>query len=209
MAVIGNETNSPYTTTLLKHLERDPKKSLLTALASANQEVRELVLATVRRSQRPFLSSDLNGDIYLLQQPVSRKRKALVAYCDTFGGRPIANTDNDANRWAALFKRAGFEVKLLTNPTKIAFEHAVQETRFSAESPQRNTIAAFFFAGVGTYVSGTQYIIPADITQEELADKEVLVAENKLVGLPYLQDAFRKSAAASILIFDTDFGALN
>ena len=66
------EKTSPYTTPLVKRL-RQRNKSLLVALGDVHQDVIRLTDGV----QRPFLSTSMNGEIYLWQQPASRAKRAV------------------------------------------------------------------------------------------------------------------------------------
>ena len=88
----GRQT-SPYTTPLLERLgQRD--KSVLDAI----QEVHQDVIDLSKGSQRPFLSTSMNGGIFLWKQPATRAKKAIVVsvsnpgFCCVING-PIHDGD--------------------------------------------------------------------------------------------------------------------
>ena len=68
---------SPYTTVVSRTLAR-PGRNVVDALIDAHNEVAELSAF----HQRPYLSSSINGQVYLGQQPPSRKRKAILVSVD-------------------------------------------------------------------------------------------------------------------------------
>ena len=68
MDAVGDEKNSPYTALFSEELA-DARVSMQAALARANRKGHSL---RTSMSQRPYMSSDLNGDIYLRQMPESR-----------------------------------------------------------------------------------------------------------------------------------------
>ena len=102
---VQGEENSPYTKRLLEELA-DPNASVQTALSRASRKV----LLLTNASQRPYLASDMNGDIYLRQQPPSRQCKAIVVAVDRAGKTTFANVARDGTAWAAFLATCGFEV---------------------------------------------------------------------------------------------------
>ena len=67
---------SPYTTPLVQKLQQ--KKNLVEAIVDAHQQV----LVTSRGAERPLLSTSLNGQIYLHQQPRTRRKRVLAISVD-------------------------------------------------------------------------------------------------------------------------------
>jgi hypothetical protein len=72
----GYET-SPYSTVVSRTLTQR-RKSIMAALTDAHSEVARLSAF----HQRPYLSSSMNGQIYLAEQPSSRNRKAILVSVD-------------------------------------------------------------------------------------------------------------------------------
>ena len=72
----GFET-SPYTTVVSRKLSQK-NKDIVDALVDAHKEVAEL--SGFR--QRPYLSTSMNGHVYLAKQPTSRKCKAILVAVD-------------------------------------------------------------------------------------------------------------------------------
>jgi hypothetical protein len=102
----GAET-SPYTTPLVQRL-RQRNKSLIQALADVHQDV----IRSTREVQRPFLSTSMNGQIYLWQQPETRAKRAVVVSVDDIGWPNIPRLlapKFDAAAVVALLRQAGFE----------------------------------------------------------------------------------------------------
>jgi hypothetical protein len=106
--------NSPFTKAVTELLE-DKDVSLLQALMKSSALVWQ-----DSGTQKPFFATNLNGEIYLLRQPIERKRKALCMSVDSIKGSDmkLLNVERDARRWKDILERGGFEVKLLINPKK-------------------------------------------------------------------------------------------
>lgn len=122
----GNDSkDSPYTTPLVRAL-RDPRRGLLEAIQDVHQEVTR----TTRGRQRPFLSTSLNGHLYLWQQPATRVRLAIVVSADIMqdanGPRLIA-PKGDGDVVANLLRDAGFR------DGEIVRLHNVDKERLEAE----------------------------------------------------------------------------
>lgn len=107
--------NSPFTTAMLEALgQRD--MSLQQALAQASLEVNR----KTNGKQRPYVATNLNGNIYLDRFPTSQLRRALCISVDQIKGSPtlLNNVGKDAEAWYSRMLKAGFEVRRLTNPTR-------------------------------------------------------------------------------------------
>jgi hypothetical protein len=211
--------DSPYTQHLLAELALS-NLSLQAALARAHLNV----LHSSRTSQRPFLSSDLNGDIYLQRHPTGRRRAAIIVSVDKLPSSTMPNVGRDAMAWHAfLSERCGFDIVELKNPDLASFRQAFAKAAFKplpkdgslrnpllhraglarVEEPATpaNTLLLLFFAGAGAYSKGENYLMADD---SDLHD--VSLAPKTMIPLIEIQAKMRKAAAASILILDTNFG---
>ena len=79
MDVVDGLSTSPYTTPLAQKLRQ--KKNLMEAIVDAHQQV----LAVSKGAQRPLLSTSMNGQIYLHQQPPTRRKRVLAVSVDDPG----------------------------------------------------------------------------------------------------------------------------
>lgn len=211
--------NSPYTSELLTRLSNS-SASLYEACFRAHRNVQR---SSITR-QRPFLSTDMNGDIYLMQQPDNRTRKAVIVSVDRLQKKgDLYNVRNDIEAWEAFLKeKCHFEVLKLHNPDSTAFLAA-----FEAKSlvptrkqglvggallhkvgltiiPEDNTLLMFVFAGFGAYKSGANYLMTDD---SDVGRIELL--PTTMIPLIKIQDAMRQAAAASIVILDSNFPDLD
>jgi hypothetical protein len=209
--------NSPYTKAVLDELTNSDA-SVFSALSKAHEYVR----THSRFDQTPFLSSDLNGDIYL-RRPSSRRVKAIVASVDRQPyEQRLRNTARDAEAWHAFLQSCGFEVTVLTNPKLDKLRQAIDDARFeevkktgqktgslvqpvSLEvkptfSSVQNTMFMFFYSGTGAYRAGINYVVCDDTDFRELQD-----SWKTMLSVTELLSQARANAVASILVLDTAF----
>jgi hypothetical protein len=220
--------NSPYTKAVLAELA-DRNVSLQSALARARLNV----LRTSRTSQTPFLSTDLNGDIYLQRQSASRRRLAIVVSVNKFivsespdkiAAGELDNVERDAIAWEGFLReRAGFEVIRLKNPDLAACRDVLSAAAQTlsrkqsgmrsllhpaaiavppANAPPADTLAFFFYSGVGASVRGSEYLATDDADVGNMQSGK----SDGLLSLDEVQTTLRRAAAASVLILDTNFG---
>ena len=115
-----------YPTPLVAKL-RQKDKSLIEAIQDAHEEVISLTAG----EQRPFLSTSMNGLIYLWQQPQSRSKRALVVSVDNPGApwSHLIAPRHDGNSVAGVLQEVGFkneEVTRLHNVNKADIEEAAR-----------------------------------------------------------------------------------
>lgn len=192
------EDNSPYTKRLLEELTR-PNASLQDALSQAGRRV----LEATRFQQRPYVASDLNGELYIRRKPESRTCRAIVLAVDHAGVTRFRNPLRDGSAWAQFLHVCGFEVTYLSNPTYQEAVAALDRIRFvdsQVSKPPANTCAFLFFSGGGVRDGRDLLLLASDsMTQNEL------VARPKSLDVTTLATALRQAAAASLLVLDTAF----
>jgi hypothetical protein len=105
--------NSPFTTAAMLALN-DENIAIQQALVSASLSVSR----KTNGLQRPFIATNINGDIYLLKRRMGQTRRALCISVAKFTGTDtvLANVERDAGAWRAFFVKAGFEVRELKDP---------------------------------------------------------------------------------------------
>ena len=120
----GVGTNSPYTTRVLEELS-NRKVALHDALMHAHVRV----LNKSRTNQRPFLSSDMNGHIYLQRNLTAQRRVAVLASENRYwDGGILPNVKRDAEAWREFLERHGqFETIMLENPTLEGYRDALRQ----------------------------------------------------------------------------------
>ena len=137
MDVAEGKSTSPYTTPLAQKLRQ--KKNLMDAIVDAHQQV----LEDSNGRERPLLSTSLNGQIYLHQQPATRRKRILAVAVDDPGAgvTRLAGPPHDVDAMVAAFTESGFapgEITTLRNPTAAEIEQAVANV---AQSFQRKSSA--------------------------------------------------------------------
>jgi hypothetical protein len=126
MDVAKGFLTSPYTTPLVQKLRQ--KKALMEAIADAHQQV----LDTSNGKQRPMLSTSMNGQIYLHNQPATRRKRLLaISGDDPFGGiMTLQGPPHDVEAITATLIETGFsgsDVSALHNPDRKQVENAINE----------------------------------------------------------------------------------
>jgi hypothetical protein len=236
----GSAKTSLYTTPLVQKLGQ--RKNLMEAIADAHQEVLELS----KGKQRPLLSTSMNGQIYLHQQPATRRKHALAVSVDERGdGYRIVGPRYDVDAIVATLINSGFsrdDVTTLHNPDRGQIEDAIRSvtTRLhqaTFEEPGRsapltlpplirvnvvslpeqgseaapyapdanaapsNTLFFFFYSGFGLHIRDTDYLAPKSVNP----DDELNEVEKRAISVKWLMQTLERSAAASVIILDTDF----
>jgi hypothetical protein len=205
---------SPYSTVVSGKI-RQRNKNVVDALVDAHKEVTQLSAF----HQRPFLSTSMNGHIYLAQQPVTRKKRAILVSVDdpNLGGTALLNAPkHDVEAIAAALLTVGFEakeLKQLHNADRAGIEAEIESTgrEFAKDAqvkdgqPPPNTLLLFFFSGHGVEVRGLDYIIPR--LAHGKADTPDDIARDA-ISAQRLTRRIDDIAAASIVILDTHFPKL-
>ncbi|HXW20124.1 MAG TPA: caspase family protein, partial [Roseiarcus sp.] len=107
----------------------------------------------------------------------------------------LANTLNDANAMAALFKRAGFDVvDLRENVGVVEFKRAVREFLSATANAD---IAVVYYSGHGMEVGGTNYLIPVDAKLLSAYD-----VDDETVPLDRIILATQSAKRLSLIILD-------
>ena len=119
-------STSPFTTPLVQKLRQ--KKNLMNAIVDAHQEVLDQSGGT----QRPLLSTSMNGQIYLSRQPATRRKRALAISVDDAGllFKKLKGPPNDVRAVADALFDSGFsqsEVVILDNPDRTQVEKAIAD----------------------------------------------------------------------------------
>jgi TIR domain len=114
--------NSPFTTAVLNALsEQDIPIQQALARASLN------VSRKTGGEQRPYIATNMNGDIFLHKPRRGQLRRALCISVDEIKGTSVSllNTGKDAEAWQSVLVAAGFEVRILKNPTLAEVNDAI------------------------------------------------------------------------------------
>jgi len=206
-----------YATAVARRLDL-PNKSVVDALVAAHKVVNE---ASGSR-QRPILSTSLNGFIYLARQPASRRKRAILVSIEdsSSAGNGGELPRHDVEAISAALQTAGFrsdEIIPLDNPDRAAIDAEIEsaghelasddsdaimkasQVNRSSSSPA-NTLLLLFYIGRGVELGGQNYIIPRVGKPGPHG-----IGIRDMISVQDLTDRFYELAAASVLIFDTNF----
>ncbi|MBI1386541.1 MAG: TIR domain-containing protein [Rhizobiales bacterium] len=218
----GDDHNSPYTQAMMDELV-DQRSTFQAAMARASRKV-----FTITGSQRPFISTDLNGEIYLFRKSPTRRLKALMISCDRIAGFEnylLKNVENDARAWEKILLQAGFETQRIANPSREVCEAAIDNLYFDQQErrgdmrsrlvqrvgfvstkpkePPQDTLALVFYSGTGFVVEGDLFI---GVVETMVASPNQIF--QTAVNLTQIQRKLRERAAASIVVMDTHFNRI-
>jgi TIR domain-containing protein len=228
MDVAEGRLTSPYTTPLVQKLRQ--KKNLMEAIVDAHQQV----LDDSRGTQRPLLSTSMNGQIYLHQQPATRRKRVLaVSAADPGRGAPaLKGPPHDVAAIVTTLIEAGFsksDILVLDNPDRKQIEEAIdnitQALRQPSGSGRRAGLAPASLIRTGLTLA--QEIPPQDNTLVlfffsghglQVGEKDYIIprlpghgdlkaedVESLAVSLSSLLQMLERAAAASVVILDTHF----
>jgi hypothetical protein len=124
MDTVEGFQTSPYTTPLAQKLRQ--RKNLVEAIVDTHQQVLDLSKGT----QRPLLSTSMNGQIYLHQQPATRRKRVLAISVDDQGGGvlKLQGPPHDVDAMVGALIDSGFsqrDVTILRNPDRGQIEDAI------------------------------------------------------------------------------------
>jgi hypothetical protein len=204
---------SPYTTPLLQSL-RNRDALVLAAIESVHAQV----LALTNGSQRPFLSTSMNGDVYLWRQPETRRKRAIVlsvdnpgAACDCKLNAPI----HDGDGVYGILRDAGYSegetVRLHNQDKQSVFQSIASacvdfaDRRNSLRPIPDNSLFFFFFSGHGVSIDGERYIVP--VLGDQISPTASAILE-RAIPLRELENRIASCASASIIVIDTHFPPL-
>jgi len=90
------------------------------------------VIEKTNGSQRPYIATDMNGDVYFKLAPPSRLKRALVISIDSIGDMDLPGVRADAAAWNAFLLASKFDVQWLRNPKRDEVIAALYSTRVAA-----------------------------------------------------------------------------
>lgn len=222
--------DSGFTRGLLSQLKTG-EVPLSTALS---RTVRQVIDKT-KGSQRPYIASDLNGDVYFRLAPPSRKQRAVVVVIDHLGEMPLPGARADGEAWASFFRECKFDLQFLLNPKRdevIGALYSVRSAALSVSSsmvvptaaggsasgpsstaaterpkvPPPNTFFAFYFAGSGFRIGELEYLAMVDhFENPRLPEATDEAVAATAVKVSDISRMLRDNFAAACLILDTNF----
>ena len=223
-----NSGLSPYTEALVEALQ-SKQQSLYASFAKATQNV---IRATSGR-QRPYLSTELNGDISLWQRPPNLKVSALVLTAGRWGDLKMAAPKNNGKRWIDFLRAADVPAEHLHNATRQEFLDALTKHEAVSEakrdvgaSPEArtgnevennpNSLFILVYSGAGVIFDGNEFIpfwpIEEDYRNElkvegnpNLYKEYYSLVALRALPLSHLTERLRKARGASIVVIDACF----
>jgi len=133
-------------------------KGLLDQLAAEQVPLSVALSRTVRKviektggAQRPYIATDMNGDVYFRIAPPGRQRRALVVTVDHLGAMDLPGARADGEAWTAFFKDCKFEVQSLRNPQRDEVIAALYNARTASVSVPSSMVV---LTGVGPLPPG-------------------------------------------------------
>jgi uncharacterized protein len=129
----------------------------------------------------------------------AEKRSALVIGAEQYHHvHKLDKAAGDARAMKAALEPLGFEVDLVLDPDRRAFNAAVS---LFAQKLRPGDVALVHFSGHGVALDGENYLLPIDVPQPATTDKEMLKWEG--IALTSLLERIRGSGARTqILIID-------
>jgi hypothetical protein len=233
MDSLGPGNLSPYSSALLAELDA-PNVSLWSALSQASVKVME----STERRQRPFISSDMNGDLFLMRPSPTRKVAALLIAAGKFVNPDLPRLQgvyHDVRAWNGFLVAHGFKdrITVLEDPPRARVLDAIGSVRtaaaataadsawalrpvglrLSASAAEGNvetgappdTLLVAFYSGIGFRVGAERFLAVADTGAGADPNSETANLADSALPVSTIEAALRKSAAASILILDTNF----
>ena len=194
----GVDGHSPYTGTLLRELQA-PDISLWVALSRTTTQVAK----ATNGSQRPFISSDMNGDVFLGRPSPTRRLRALVIAAGRFGSGPdlvLEGVYKDADAWGAFLAGRGFSVQTLRDPTRASVLASIEALRVFAADEAAASIRR---SGIALNADGPQPqpSLPAPGPNRS----EAAPAHDALIVFFYAGYGFRTGADRFLAVSDTIF----
>jgi hypothetical protein len=190
--------NFSYSQVVLKELP-DQNISFQIALARGGRRMSDFTAG----KQRPYLTSNLNGDVFLYRHSARQKRTALVVAVDKdpTNSAPLPGVRRDADGWVSILQASGIKVTLLKNPTSPDFDRAfaqiIRDLSNEDGSRAESAVAFVVFAGVGLTKNREEMLTFSDF---DSASETV-----GLLRLREIKSKLQEAASVSILFLDTNF----
>ena len=136
------------------------------------------------------------------QAALGEKRVALVIGNDKYANLParaqLERAVNDARAIRQALKDVGFEVAVIQNASRSAFNAKWQQFLLSVAE---GDVVAFYFSGHGVEIEGLNFLIPSDIPQIEYGRQEQIKRKSISVS-ELLLDLQKRKPGLSLLILD-------
>jgi uncharacterized protein len=132
-------------------------------------------------------------------QAVAQNRRALVIGADDYRNvSKLQKAVGDARAMKAALEKTGFEVDLLINPDRSAFNTGISE--FTAKLGPGD-VALIHYSGHGVALDGENYLLPVDAPRPDRVDKEGLKLESFAL-MPLIERVRATGSNVQIAIVD-------
>ena len=124
------------------------------------------------------------AQLQLLKQQLALPQKTLDAHALVIGnssypGNVLANPANDARAMANKLREMGFKVTEALDVDRVRFSNTLSQF---ARSAAYADVTLLFYAGHGSQISGTNYMLPIDLNMTDLGQVPLLgIALNSVV----------------------------
>lgn len=218
-------SGSPYSTALLEALA-SPNASLWGALSATSMRVNR----DSKGEQRPFVSSDMNADLYLSQPPSTRRQHAVVIAVGRYANMSfdIPGVYRDFSAWTPFLRTRRFAVTELRDPKLVEIKsvldalrvadlgrsdpqlHKVGITIDEGDSvakpvPPPDTLLLVVYSGIGVLHGTERFLAATDLAFEESKEGAQPPTPLGALSAVRLESRMRELAAASVAVYDTMF----
>lgn len=178
-------------------------KGLLEQLASEQVPLGVALARTVRKviektggKQRPFIASDMNGDVYFRIASPTRRRLALIVTVDEMGGMTLPGVRADGQAWNDFLLACKFDVQWLRNPTRDDVVAALHNTRAAAVGVPAALVKPVAITVPGSGASGAK-------PREPVRPAQPRAAADTFFALYFAGDGFRLDEVDYLAMFLT------
>jgi hypothetical protein len=186
-------TPSPLAADIAYHLGKNKIESLAISKMSLIDAARSIEAIEARLSseakQREKISEESTGRDQLSSPPqmvtTSNAHALVIGNAAYPGSARLDNPINDANAVAQKLRTMGFTVTVVTDANRQRLVQAMSNFRKTASSAD---LSLLFYSGHGVQIFGTNYILPTDADQTDVAKATIQgislnsVVENFLPG---------------------------
>ena len=153
-------------------------------LQAESLERARLERLAAEKRQRDLEEQLQMAQLQLLKQQLALPQKTLDAHALVIGnssypGNVLANPANDARAMANKLREMGFKVTEALDVDRVRFSNTLSQF---ARSAAYADVTLLFYAGHGSQISGTNYMLPIDLNMTDLGQVPLLgIALNSVV----------------------------
>jgi len=220
---VPGSRNGPYYLALKKYVF-DPDLSLSSAILRAHQDV----LSMSNGENRPQLTLNTNGELFLQNELKNRKVFCLCLFAVDYKFTKTPGAQADAEAFAGDLEARGHQVALVRLTTPVDFARAMRAIRQKAhagsgwtrrlalaslqppsvapkpvEAPE-NTLAVVYASGIGMNFQGVDYFVSESFDRDKLQDEHALppLLSAGAISLQHMRTEWESLARARVFLFD-------